>query len=67
MDEIDVWRSATVQINALGFTAAAFDASHRAKEFRERGDLAGAQAWQAIQSKIEELKRIGYKPDATKH
>jgi len=66
MEEIDIWRSATTLITALGFTAAAFDASHRAKDLRDKGDDAGAAVWKQVEEKIGELKRSGYQPDATR-
>jgi hypothetical protein len=60
MEEIDIWRSATTLIKALGFSAAAFDASHRARELCDKGDDAGAVMWKLIEKKIGELERIGY-------
>jgi len=67
MDDLDIWRAATLWIKSLGFTAAAFAAGHKSKELREQGDLAGAETWMKIESKIKELESIGYTPDAVKH
>lgn len=67
MDELDIRRSATAWIKSLGFTAAAFDAGHRSKDLRDQGDLAGAEAWAKIETKIKEPEQIGDSPDATKH
>ena len=67
MDEIDIWRTATTLIKAMGFTSAAFDASYRVREMREKGDDAGAVIWKQIEEKIGELERIGYAPDAVRH
>ncbi len=51
----------------MGFEAAEFAAGHKSKDFREAGDLHGAEVWAKITAKIGELKRIGYQPGATKH
>lgn len=67
MEEIDIWRAATTWINSMGFEAAEFAAGHKSKDFREAGDLHGAEVWAKITAKIGELKRIGYQPGATKH
>ena len=67
MDEIDIWRTATTLIKAMGFSTAAFDASYRVREMREKGDEAEAAVWKQIEEKIGELERIGYKPDAVSH
>jgi hypothetical protein len=60
MEEIDIWRSATTLVKALGFAAAAFDASHRAKDLRDKGGAVGVAAWKQIEEKIGELERVGY-------
>lgn len=66
-DEIDIWRTATTLVKAVGFTTAAFDAGHRAKDMRDKGDAEGAGVWERIQAAVEELKRTGWEPDATRH
>lgn len=65
MDEIDIWRSATTLIRAHGFAGAAFDASHRAKDMREKNDAEGIAIWKRIETAIGELERTGYRPDET--
>jgi hypothetical protein len=67
MEEIDIWRAATTWIRSMGFTTASFAAGHTAKDLRTKGDIAGAEVWEKIRDKIEELEQIGYRPDATKH
>lgn len=67
MEEIDIWRTAALLIRTLGFDGAAFEASHKAKAMREKGDLEGDRVWKLIEEKIEELKGSWYVPDATKH
>ena len=67
MDEIEFSRTATTLIKAMGFSTAAFDASYRVREMREKGDEAGAVIWKQIEENIGELERIGYAPDAVSH
>ena len=65
--EIDIWRSATTLLKRHDLTAAAFIASHEAGDRQRKGDLERATVWKRIEEKIEELKRIGYAPDTTRH
>jgi hypothetical protein len=67
MEKIDIWRTATSLIKSLGFAAAAFDAGHRARELRDKGDNAGTAMWKRVEEKIGELRRLGYDADATRH
>jgi hypothetical protein len=67
MEDIDLWRTATTLIKALGFTAAAFDAGYRAKDMRDKDDVAGELVWIAVEANVAELERIGYVPDAVRH
>lgn len=51
----------------MGFDAAEFAAGHKSKDLWDASDLNGAQVWQKIATKVAELKRSGYLPDATRH
>ena len=67
MDELDILRTATMLIKALGITAAASDAGRRAMHLRKKGDAIGAEVWKRIESAIEKLERTSYVPDTSRH
>jgi triphosphoribosyl-dephospho-CoA synthetase len=52
--DIDIWRSANVMIKRYGETAA-LEASMRADELMESGDMEGARVWMRIIEAIEKL------------
>ena len=67
MEDIDVWKAATILINAHGLSGASSIASHRSKKFREKGDAAAVDVWKRVESAIEELEKIQFEPRATMH
>ena len=64
MEEIDVWRTASLLINAHGEDAW-LQAAMRADKALEDGNMDGESLWKRIGKAIDELQRK--KPEGTTH
>ncbi len=54
--ELDIWRAAQVMVKHYG-DGAATEATKRADEFLDQGNLDGTRLWIRIMQTIEELQR----------
>jgi hypothetical protein len=66
MEEIDIWRSATLLLKQCGGDADAHSARHVAAVI-QRGDAEGEAVWERIMRAIRELQRLGAQPGYTTH
>lgn len=56
MEEIDIWRTATLLMRLHG-DGATFNAAQRADALYEKGDFKGVEVWVAVVHAIEQLER----------